>query len=186
VGSSFTFGHKRSGNVSLLKQLGDALGFVVHGIAAVSLDHETVSSTRIREAVRRGDFDGASQMLGREYALSGTVVRGDELGRQLGYPTANIDVRGMAVPPKGVYVVHAHIDGRRYRAVANIGHRPTLRNPAPELRVEAHLLDFDEDVYNREMELTFVQKLRDEQEFSSVEALREQIAKDVALAREKF
>ncbi len=186
VGSSFTFGHKRSGNVSILKQLGEAEGFIVHGIAAVSLDHEIVSSTRIREAVCRGDFDKASQMLGREYALGGPVVHGDGLGRQLGYPTANIDVRGMAVPPNGVYVVHARVDGRRHRAVANVGHRPTLRNPAPELRVEAHLLDFNEDLYNRELELTFVEKLRDEQTFSSLEALREQLAKDVAAARGKF
>src|SRR5688500_15085910 len=95
VGSSFVFGHKRSGDVALLRQLGSALDFIVHGIAAVSLDNEIVSSTRIRETVRNGNLDGASQMLGREYALSGNVVRGDGIGRKLGYATANIDVRGM-------------------------------------------------------------------------------------------
>ena len=186
VGSSFTFGHRRSGNVPLLKQLGAALGFTVHGIAAVSLDGEAVSSTRIREAVRRGDFDDASQMLGREYALHGRVIRGDSLGRQLGFPTANLDVRDIRVPQPGVYVVHAYIDGRRHRAVANIGHRPTLDQPTPAVRVEAHLLDVDADLYDREMELTFVEKLRDEQKFPSVEALRDQIAKDIADARSKF
>lgn len=186
VGSSFTFGHRRSGNVPLLKQLGATLGFTVHGIAAVSLDGEAVSSTRIRESVRRGDFDGASQMLGRDYALNGKIVRGDGLGRQLGFPTANLDVRDILVPPAGVYVVHAYIDGRRHRAVANIGNRPTLAQSTPALRVEAHLLDFDADIYDREMELTFVEKLREEQRFPSIDTLQNQIAKDIEAARMKF
>src|SRR5689334_19710586 len=102
VGSSFVFGHKRTGNVALLQQLGRGLDFVVHGIAAVSLDNEVVSSTRIREAVRNGDLDGASQMLGRKYALSGNIVHGDGIGGTLGYATANIDVRETLVPPNGV------------------------------------------------------------------------------------
>jgi riboflavin kinase / FMN adenylyltransferase len=186
VGSSFTFGHKRSGNVALLKQLGRDLGFIVHGIAAVSLDNEVVSSTRIRESVRHGDLDRASQMLGREYALSGAVVRGDELGRKLGYATANLDARGLLVPAKGVYAAHAYVAGRRHRAVVNVGLRPTLRNAVPELRVEAHLLDFSGDLYGQEMELTFVEKLRDEQKFSSLDELREQIGRDVTAARGKF
>jgi riboflavin kinase / FMN adenylyltransferase len=186
VGSSFTFGHKRTGNVALLKQLGRDLGFIVHGIAAVSLDNEVVSSTRIRDSVRRGDLDRASQMLGREYALSGAVVRGDELGRKLGYATANLDAHGLLVPANGVYAAHAYVAGRRHRAVVNVGLRPTLRNSVPELRVEAHLLDFSGDLYGQEMELTFVEKLRDEQKFSSLDELREQIGRDVAAARSKF
>jgi len=186
VGSSFVFGHKRSGNVSLLQQLGRAFGFIVHGIAAVSLDNDVVSSTRVRETVRQGNLNGASQMLGREYALSGTVVRGDGIGQQMGYATANIDVREMLVPPNGVYAVHAYVDGQRHRAVTNIGHRPTLRYPTPELRVEAHLLDFSGDLYGQEIELTFVEKLREEEKFSSVEALREQIGKDIDAAQMKF
>ena len=186
VGSSFVFGHRRSGNVHLLQQLGRELNFVVHGIAAVSLDDDVVSSTRIREAVRAGDCNAASQMLGREYALSGTIVRGDELGRKLGFPTANLDVRGLLVPPPGVYAVHAYVEGRKFRAAANIGLRPTLQSSAPELRVEAHLLDFEGDLYGREMELTFVTKLRDEQKFSSLDELRAQIARDVAAARTRF
>jgi len=186
VGSSFVFGHKRSGNVDLLQQLGRKVGFIVHGLAAVSLDNEVVSSTRIRESVRQGDLNRASQMLGREYALSGAVVRGDELGRKIGFPTANLDVTGLLVPPNGVYAVHAYIDGERRRAVANIGMRPTLRNAVPELRVEAHLLDFSGDIYGKDIELTFVEKLRDEQKFSSIEELREQIGRDVAAALTKF
>ncbi len=186
VGSTFTFGHKRSGNVPLLQQLGRELNFTVHGIAAVSLDGEVVSSTRIRDTLRAGNLDGAAQMLGREYALCGTVVRGDEVGRKLGFPTANLDVTGLLVPPHGVYAAHAYFGGTRYRAVVNIGMRPTLRKATPELRVEAHLLDFNDDLYNRELELMFVEKLRDEQKFASMDELREQIARDISAARKKF
>jgi riboflavin kinase/FMN adenylyltransferase len=186
VGSSFVFGHKRSGDVALLKRLGKELAFFVHGLAAVSLDGEIVSSTRIREALRAGEISRASQMLGREYALAGEVMRGDQLGRKLGFPTANLDVRGLLVPPGGVYAVHAYVGGRPYRAVVNIGSRPTLPSVAPELRVEAHLLDFQGDLYGQELELTFVEKLRDEQKFPSVQELRAQIARDVATARGKF
>jgi len=186
VGSTFTFGHRRSGNVALLRQLGDELNFHVHGIAAVSLDQEVVSSTRIREAVRAGELSAASQMLGREYALGSVVARGDELGARLGFPTANLDVAGLLVPPHGVYAAHAYVEGRAHRAVVNIGVRPTVRSEASQLRVEAHLLDFTGDLYAREMELTFVEKLRDEQKFASLDELRAQITRDVAAARMKF
>jgi riboflavin kinase / FMN adenylyltransferase len=186
VGSSFVFGHRRGGNVALLQQLGQEFAFVVHGIAAVSLDNEVVSSTRIREAIRAGDFNAASQMLGREYALCGSVMQGDQLGRKIGFPTANLDVRGLLVPAGGVYAVHAYVDGKRYRGAANIGTRPTLQSSTPELRVEVHLLDFEGDIYGREMEITFVAKLRDEQKFASLDELRAQITHDVAKARSSF
>lgn len=186
VGSNFTFGHRRSGNVALLRQLGAELRFLVHGLAAVALDGEPVSSTRIREAIRRGNLEFASQMLGRAYSLAGTVVRGDGLGRQLGFPTANLDATGLALPPNGVYAVHADLAGKTHRAVLNIGVRPTLARPEPRLQVEAHLLDFAGDCYGQEMEITFVEQLRDEQRFDSTDALRRQIACDITLARTKF
>ncbi|HZQ46610.1 MAG TPA: bifunctional riboflavin kinase/FMN adenylyltransferase, partial [Verrucomicrobiae bacterium] len=121
VGNNFTFGHKRGGNVALLKTLGAELRFTVHGMAAVSLDGKVVSSTRIRETIKAGDLDSASQMLGRPYSLAGQVVRGDQLGQQLGFPTANLDVTGLVLPPNGVYAVHAQVKGRTHRAVVNIG-----------------------------------------------------------------
>lgn len=186
VGSSFTFGHKRSGSVELLRRLGAELHFVVHGLAAVSLDNQVVSSTRIREMIRAGQLDLASQMLGRPYALCGKVIRGDQLGGKLGFPTANIDARGLALPPAGVYAAHAYEGGRTHRAVLNIGHRPTIPNAAPELRVEAHLLDFKGDLYDLELELTFVEKLRDEQKFPSLDALKSQIAADIQRAVRLF
>jgi riboflavin kinase/FMN adenylyltransferase len=183
VGSNFTFGHKRGGNVALLKTLGAELHFTVHGMASVSLDGKVVSSTRIRETIRAGDLDAASQMLGRAYSLAGTIVRGDQLGKQLGFPTANLDVAGLVLPPDGVYTVHATVEGQTHRAAVNIGLRPTLQNPVPQIRVEAHLLDFQGELYGKEMELTFLEKLRDEKKFPSLTELKEQIARDVAEAR---
>ena len=186
VGSSFTFGHKRGGNVALLKTLGGELKFTVHGMAAVSLDGKIVSSTRIREAIRYGDLDAAGQMAGRPYSLAGTVVRGDQLGQQLGFPTANLDVSGLLLPPNGVYTVHAVVGGNPHRAVVNIGSRPSVKNPTPQIRVEAHMLDFKGDLYAQELELIFVEKLRDEKKFPSLDALKGQIAQDVAEARRRF
>jgi len=186
VGSNFVFGHKRGGNVDLLRRLGSELNFMVHGMAAVSLDGRAVSSTRIREAIRAGDLDRVSQMLGRAYSLAGTVVRGDGLGHQLGFPTANLDATGLALPPHGVYAVHAQAGGKTHRAVLNIGLRPTLQNPNPQLRVEAHLMDFTGDLYGQNLEVTFVDKLRAEAKFASLAELRQQIARDILEAQLRF
>jgi riboflavin kinase / FMN adenylyltransferase len=186
VGANFLFGHKRAGDVQLLKRLGAELRFAVHGMAAVSLDGKTVSSTRIREAIRGGNLDAASQMLGRTCSLAGTVVRGDGLGHELGFPTANIDAAGLVLPPNGVYAVHADVRGRQYRSVLNIGYRPTLQNPAPQLRIEAHLIDFAGDLYGVELEVGFLELLRPERKFASLRELREQIARDILEAQLRF
>jgi riboflavin kinase / FMN adenylyltransferase len=186
VGANFVFGYKRGGNVELLRKLGAELKFTVHGMAAVSLDGRAVSSTRIREAIRAGDLDRVSQMLGRAYSLAGLVVHGDGLGHQLGFPTANLDPTGLALPPHGVYAVHAEAGGKTYRAVLNIGLRPTLQNPNPQLRVEAHLIDFAGELYGQELELAFVDKLRPEAKFPSLAELRAQIARDILEARLRF
>ncbi len=186
VGANFVFGYKRSGNVELLKKLGGELKFAVHGLAAVSLDGKAVSSTRIREAIRAGHLDAASQMLGRAYSLAGTVIHADGLGHKLGFPTANLDTTGLVLPPGGVYAVHAATGGRTYRAVLNIGYRPTLQSPDPQLRVEAHLIDFTGDLSGQELELVFVERLRDEKKFDSLAALRDQIARDILEAQMRF
>jgi riboflavin kinase/FMN adenylyltransferase len=113
-------------------------------------------------------------------------VRGDGLGQQLGFPTANVDTTGLALPPHGVYAVHAETGGKTYRAVLNIGHRPTLQDPNPQLRVEAHLIDFTGDLYGQEVELAFVEKLRAERKFGSLGELRQQIAQDILDAQMRF
>ncbi|MEO8429289.1 MAG: bifunctional riboflavin kinase/FAD synthetase [Verrucomicrobiota bacterium] len=186
VGSAFTFGHKRGGNVDLLKTLGGELKFIVHSLASVSLDGQVVSSTRIREAIGTGNLDAASQMLGRTYSLAGEVVHGDGLGRQLGFPTANVETSGLMLPPNGVYAVHVQAGDQLHRAVLNIGHRPTMATAAVRPQVEAHLLDFDGDLYEQEIEMIFSQKLRDEQKFPSREKLIEQIHRDIDQARKIF
>jgi riboflavin kinase / FMN adenylyltransferase len=186
VGANFVFGHKRGGNVELLKRLGAELKFTVHGMAAVSLDGRAVSSTRIREAIRAGDLDGVSQMLGRAYSLAGTVVRGDGLGHKIGFPTANLEVTDLALPPHGVYAVLVEAGGKTHRAVLNIGLRPTLQNPNPQLQVEAHLIDFAGDLYGQELEVAFVDKLRAEAKFPSLAELRQQIARDILEAQMRF
>lgn len=184
VGADFVFGHQRSGNVALLQKLGAELNFTVHGIAAVALDGQVVSSTRVREAIRTGHFDAANQMLGRPYSLAATIVTGDQVGHQLGFPTANLETTGLVLPPNGVYAAQASVGGRTHHAVVNLGQRPTLRQPTPQLRVEVHLLDFDGEIYGQEMEVTFVARLRAEMKFPSLEALREQIGRDVTAARQ--
>lgn len=186
VGSDFAFGHRRSGDVALLRRLGAELDFAVHGLAAVSLDGQVVSSTRIRAAIRTGQLDAANQMLGRPYALAGEVVRGRQLGGQLGFPTANLDTAGLVLPPNGVYAAHARAGGQTHRAVVNIGVRPTVEAGTPAPRVEAHLLDFRGDLYGCELELVLAGQLREERRFPGLEALREQIARDVEAARRLF
>jgi len=183
VGADFVFGHKRSGDVALLKKLGGEIGFSVHGLAAVSLDGRVVSSTRIREAIRADNLDAASQMLGRPYAIAGRVIEGDKLGRQLGFPTANLDVAGLVLPPNGVYAGMTTVKKKSHPVALNIGFRPTLVSAKPELRVEAHLLDFSGGLYGAELEIEIGEKLRDGRKFGSPAELREQIARDIAAVR---
>ncbi|HSY09998.1 MAG TPA: bifunctional riboflavin kinase/FAD synthetase [Candidatus Dormibacteraeota bacterium] len=186
VGADFAFGHKRSGNVALLKKLGAELNFLVHGLAAVSLDGQIVSSTRIREAIRAGNFDAASQMLGRTYAISDRVVEGDRLGHKLGFPTANLDATNLILPPNGVYSGCTKLKGQFYRVALNIGFRPTVATGKPQLRVEAHLLDFSGELYGEDLEIEIGEKLRDEKKFSSQVELRAQIALDIAEVKKRF
>lgn len=186
VGRNFSFGYKRGGNVALLEKLGQQFHYKVHGLSALSLDGEVISSTRIRAAVQAGHLDAASQMLGRTYALAGVVARGDQIGQQIGFPTANLDIRGLMVPPNGVYAAHARCHDVIRRAVVNIGIRPTISGGDAALRVEAHLLDFHGDLYEQEVELAFIAKLRDEQKFPSLLALKEQINRDIAAAQQLF
>jgi len=183
VGAAFVFGHLRTGNVALLKTLGAELHFQVHGLAAVALDGQPVSSTRVREMIRTGNFDAASQMLGRPYAISGRVVEGDRIGRELGFPTANLDVTNLILPPNGVYSAVTKLQGQQYRAALNIGVRPTVATSAPQLRVEAHLLDFSGQLYGTELELELGVKLREERRFNSPADLRGQIQRDVIAVR---
>jgi riboflavin kinase/FMN adenylyltransferase len=186
VGHEWSFGKGRAGNLALLKQLGQARSFNVIGVEAVRLNGEVVSSTAIRKAVEEGRLVKATQMLGREYTILGTVVRGEQLGRKLGFPTANLSAHSEQFPPNGVYVVEARLAGALSRGVANLGFRPTVAAGKPERLLELHLFDLDREIYGEELEVRFLRYLRPEQKFADVEALKAQIAADVREARESF
>jgi riboflavin kinase / FMN adenylyltransferase len=186
VGHEWSFGKGRAGNLALLKNLGQQAGFNVIGVQAVSVNGEVVSSTAIRKAVEEGNLVKATQMLGREYTILGTVVRGEQLGRKLGFPTANLSAHSEQFPPNGVYVTEARMGGAVHRGVANLGFRPTVAGEKSERLLELHLFDFDREIYGEEMEVRFLRYLRPEQKFADVEALKAQIARDVEQARESF
>ncbi len=183
VGWNFALGRGRSGNVSVLKKMGKVMGFEVHVVGPVSDGEVLISSTEIRNLIAAGRVREAAEMLGRYHQLGGLVVTGDDRGKELGFPTANLDVREQcAIPAVGVYAAYASISGGRYSAVVNIGFRPTFG--AGERTVEAHLLDFRGDLYGQEMCVEFVERLRAERRFPNAAALCAQIVKDIARARE--
>ena len=184
VGHQWSFGKGRAGNLELLARLGPQLGFAEIGIPAVEIDGEVVSSTLIRGAVESGDLVKAARLLGREYTVLGTVVAGARLGRQLGFPTANLAAHNEQFPPNGVYAVEVQRNGSRLRGVANIGVRPTIAAPDGQRLLEVHLFDFAQEIYGEDLEVTFRHFLRPEQKFPSLEVLRTQIARDAATARE--
>jgi riboflavin kinase / FMN adenylyltransferase len=186
VGHEWSFGKGRAGNLALLKELGGKWDFNVIGVEAVKVNGEVVSSTAIRQAVAEGNLVKATQMLGREYTILGTVIRGEQLGRQLGFPTANLSAHSEQFPPNGVYVAEARLGGALYRGVANLGFRPTVATGKPERLLELHLFNLDREVYGEEMEVRFLRYLRPEQKFADLEALKKQIAANVAQARESF
>jgi riboflavin kinase/FMN adenylyltransferase len=183
VGHEWSFGKGRAGNLALLKELGAASNFDVVGVPAVTVNGEVVSSTAIRRAVAAGDLIKATQMLGREYTILGTVKAGEKLGRTLGYPTANLSAHSEQFPPDGVYVAEARLSGALYRGVANLGYRPTVSTGTPERLLELHLFDLNRDIYGEEVEVRFLRYLRPEQKFENVDALAAQIGRDVAEAR---
>ena len=182
VGPGFAMGRGREGNVAVLQRLGRELGFTVEEVEPLAMGDSIVSSTAIREALSRGDMRAASKMLGRHFSLSGPVVGGEERGRVLGFPTANIGVvRDQALPDDGVYATLGHIGDSVYRSVTNIGVRPTFGEG--ERSVEAFLMDFDGDVYGQELTIELVERLRGEVKFADAAELSAQIGKDAEQAR---
>ena len=185
-GPDFTFGHRREGNVSFLRRLGLERGFTVHTVEPLTWDGIPVSSSRIRAALRAGDIAQASGCLGRPYRLTGSVVQGRGVGRRIKVPTANLSIPPeRLIPAGGVYacLAHTHHLGT-HPAVVNIGTRPTFAGQA--LSIEAHLLDFDADVYEQTLSLDFIAHLRDERLFSTLDALVAQIQNDIAQARDRL
>lgn len=188
VGADHRFGRGRQGDVALLGHLGERLGFVAEPVPLLETGGLKASSTAVRDALGRGDLALAARLLGRPASVLGRVVRGDQRGRALGFPTANLDLGAALRPPRGVYAVRArlvvdHEDGPWLPAVANVGRRPTVAADGQDL-VEVHLLEGGRDLYGLDLEVELVLRLRDERRFDGLDALRDQIGRDVARARE--
>ena len=181
VGFNHRFGRGARGDAQLLEALATPLGFRAHIVSALMVDGVAVSSSEIRSALQRGDLPAAARLLGRPYSIRGDVVRGAGRGRTLGFPTANVRTERPLGLPVGVYVCRLQVGAREHQAVVNVGFRPTFG--VNELAVEAHVLDFAGDLYDATVTLTFIRRLREERKFPSVDALKEQIALDVAAAR---
>ena len=185
VGYDYTFGHGRKGDIGLLQEMGEALGFVVHVVEPVHVGNKLVSSTSIRKLVQDGNLSEAKQLLGRDYQVLGTVVRGkDRGGRLLGFPTANLELVDELVPKVGVYAVKVVFGDQSFNGVTNIGYNPTFgKGP---FSVETHILDFKEDLLGKSIRVKFVKRLRDERPFGSIKDLAAQIGRDVLSARKLF
>ena len=182
VGEDFRFGRGREGTVAMLKQFGAEMGFAVETVAAVECSGQRISSSRIRQQLAAGDFQSAAECLGRPFRMEGRVVRGANLGKKLGYPTANLRIRARPSPLQGVFAVYARCAGDRWRTgVSNLGWRPAVGGKEPLL--EVHFFDFDQDLYGQRLEVQFVAKLRDELDFESMDDLVVQMKSDEAQAR---
>ncbi len=182
VGEDWRFGHNRTGDVAFLTQEAEKHGFRLEAVPPVMIDGDRISSTRIRQAIRDGNLEAAARMLGRPYSVSGTVIHGRQLGRTLGFPTANLPTGDIQLPPDGVWAVRVTGPARRqWSGVANLGIRPTVSGDARLL--EVHLFDFSGDLYGSELDVSFLKHLRPEEKFPSVAALRLQIEQDAENAR---
>jgi len=183
VGNDFKFGHKRSGDFKLLKEMGKEFDFEVIETAAYERNGQRISSTSIREQLANGDFSLVEQLMGRPYSIKGEVVKGEQLGTDLGFPTCNINPQRHRIPLHGVFACEVRLGDRIRQAAVNIGYRPTVTEDGDAL-LEAHILDFNEDLYGKTIEVIFKHKIREELKFDGLDALKQQISADVEQVRE--
>ncbi len=184
VGPDFFFGRNREGNINLLEAMGKTYNFEIRRVEPALLDGEVISSTTIRKLIEEGMVREAARFLSYSFSIEGTVKEGERRGRKLGFPTANIDTEWELLPKKGVYVTWAHLGGERFESITNVGVRPTFGYN--QLLVETHIIDFKGDVYGKPIRIEFIDKLRDETRFESIDALVEQISRDVKRTKEIF
>lgn len=182
VGYACQFGKNRAGNAQRLAEISEDYPFDVSIVPPTEINGAPVHSTRIRQALARGDLRWSAQLLGRPYALIGEVIQGEGRGRQLGFPTANIDTRNQICPPNGVYAIRAKLEGKWLEGVLNIGTRPTFN--ALNFQVESHFFDFNETIYGKSVEIFLVEKIRSERKFPNLQSLVQQIQRDVMAAAE--
>jgi riboflavin kinase / FMN adenylyltransferase len=182
VGHSQTFGHNRAGNAAVMVELGNEFGFDTTVVGPVKVAGMAVSSTKVRELIHAGDLRGAAKLLGRFHFLHGQVVHGRERGRTIGFPTANLASDTECIPPDGVYATRLVLEDGAWGSITNIGMRPTFAESARS--IEAHVFDFDRDIYDQRVKLEVIERIRPERKFESAEALRHQIALDLSKAKE--
>jgi riboflavin kinase / FMN adenylyltransferase len=182
VGHNVSFGHLRAGNADVMRRLGRELGFETTVVGPVECDGIAVSSTQVRMMISAGDMKRAAILLGRPHFLRGPVVHGRERGRTIGFPTANLQSRTECLPPDGVYATRVVLEEGAYPSITNIGMRPTFGEP--ERSIEAHIFDFNRDIYGREVKLEIAERIRPERKFESAQALAAQIASDLQRAKE--
>ena len=186
IGDDFRFGSGRTGDFALMEKIGAQLGFAVHAVRSVKHDGVRISSTEIRAALLAGQMREAQRYLGRHYSISGRVVHGDGLGRKIGYPTANIQLKHNRPPLSGIFVVQVHAEGLGVlQGVASLGVRPTVKHDANPV-FEVHLFEFEQQIYGKHLRVEFLQKLRDEEKYPDVETLTRHIALDVEHAKKWF
>ncbi|HJU26766.1 MAG TPA: bifunctional riboflavin kinase/FAD synthetase, partial [Rhodanobacteraceae bacterium] len=182
VGADFRFGHRRAGDVALLRELGGELGFEVRTLETIEIDGGRASASRVRDRLSQDDFTQATRVLGHAFAIDGRVVHGNRMGHQLGYPTANVRLKGRVSPVQGIFAALVRgVADEPWPAVVSLGVRPMFDGREPLL--EAHLFDFDRDLYGRRIEVEFVSKLRDEGKFADLDALKAQMDRDAMQAR---
>lgn len=187
VGDDFRFGARRAGDLAMLRAQSSALGYEVEGMATVELDGERVSSTAVRDALAGGEIERAAHLLGRPFSISGRVVRGDRLGRQLGFPTANVRITQPQPPLTGIFAVELiRSCGARLQGVASLGVRPTVKAQGAAPVLEVYVFDFNEEIYGERVRIEFLHKFRDEAKYVDLETLKQQIARDVADTRAYF
>ena len=184
IGDDFRFGANREGDFSFLQQWGEKNNIVVEKTKTFSLNGERVSSTRIRGALTNANFEHAKELLGQPYTFYGKVVYGQQLGTQLGVPTANLWLPKNKLPIAGVYIVKVDLEGKTYGGIANMGVRPTVDGQNPVL--EVHIFDFSKSIYGKKINVEFLKKLRDEKKFNGLDELKEQIFKDISTAKQYF
>ncbi len=187
AGFDFSFGHKGGGNMALMESFGKE-NYSVTTVEKLEEDHEKISSTRIRQLLKDGYVEPVHHLLGRPYRVSGTVVNGDKRGRTIGFPTANVEPElGTFVPKRGVYAVRIRVQGENYEGVCNVGYKPTFNNPdIKNLVIEVHIFDFDKSIYGEKVTVEWYKRIRDEQKFSGIDELKEQIGLDKQTAKQYF
>ncbi|GLC32700.1 bifunctional riboflavin kinase/FAD synthetase [Clostridium omnivorum] len=187
VGFNFKFGYKNSGNVELLKSLSEKLGFTLHVIDPITKDGEVVSSSCIREQIKNGEVENANKLLIKPYMLDGTVVKGKQLGRILGFPTANLKYNlDFVIPGNGVYYTIIAYESKFYKGITNVGYNPSVGDTNNSLTIETYILDFDKDIYGEYIKVYFIKKFRDEIKFSSLDQLVSQLKSDKEYAEKQI